>query len=95
VLFITDINPVHGSFLETDPNDAQFAQVEYLLLDPSCSGSGIISRLDHLVDDDDEEKESTCWICFRSYSILKKKLIFRRRQRCQRSDTRRKAKEPC
>lgn len=49
---------MHGSFLETDPNDAQFAQVEYLLLDPSCSGSGIISRLDHLVDDDDE-KEST------------------------------------
>lgn len=31
-------------------------QVEYLLLDPSCSGSGIISRLDHLVDDDDENK---------------------------------------
>ncbi|OBZ87903.1 25S rRNA (cytosine-C(5))-methyltransferase rcm1 [Choanephora cucurbitarum] len=51
-----NINPVHGSFLETDPNDAQFAQVEYLLLDPSCSGSGIISRLDHLVDDEDEDE---------------------------------------
>lgn len=51
-----DINPVHGSFLETDPNDNQYAQVEYLLLDPSCSGSGIISRLDHLVDDDDEKE---------------------------------------
>ncbi|KAI8078076.1 williams-Beuren syndrome critical region protein 20 copy A [Gilbertella persicaria] len=49
-----NIIPVHGSFLETDPNDAHFSQVEYLLLDPSCSGSGIISRLDHLVDDEDE-----------------------------------------
>ncbi|KAI8087061.1 S-adenosyl-L-methionine-dependent methyltransferase [Thamnidium elegans] len=53
-----NINPVHGSFLETDPNDEQFAEVEYLLLDPSCSGSGIISRLDHLVDDDDEKENA-------------------------------------
>lgn len=52
-----DINPIHGSFLETDPTDPKFAEVEYLLLDPSCSGSGIISRLDHLVDDDDKESE--------------------------------------
>ncbi|CEP12295.1 hypothetical protein [Parasitella parasitica] len=50
-----NITPVHGSFLETNPEDAQFANVEYLLLDPSCSGSGIISRLDHLVDDEDEK----------------------------------------
>ncbi|KAG2185612.1 hypothetical protein INT44_002405 [Umbelopsis vinacea] len=46
-----NITPLHGSFLEVDPNDPKYAQVEYLLLDPSCSGSGIISRLDHLVDD--------------------------------------------
>jgi putative methyltransferase len=68
---MTDITPIHGSFLEVDPNDHKYAEVrqgavvhagfhtpftppakvEYLLLDPSCSGSGIISRLDHLVDD--------------------------------------------
>lgn len=47
---------MHGSFLETNPEDAQFSNVEYLLLDPSCSGSGIISRLDHLVDDEDEKE---------------------------------------
>lgn len=51
-----DINPIHGSFLETDPNDEKYSRVEYLLLDPSCSGSGIISRLDHLVDDEDESE---------------------------------------
>ncbi|KAI7848118.1 S-adenosyl-L-methionine-dependent methyltransferase [Circinella umbellata] len=54
-----NISPVHGSFLEVDPNDPQYAKVEYFLLDPSCSGSGIVSRLDHLVDNDDEENEST------------------------------------
>ncbi|RCH90660.1 hypothetical protein CU097_000379, partial [Rhizopus azygosporus] len=54
-----NITPIHGSFLEADPNDPQYSQVEYLLLDPSCSGSGIISRLDHLVDDEDENEGSS------------------------------------
>jgi len=49
-----NITPIHGSFLEVDPNDPKYAEVEYLLLDPSCSGSGIISRLDHLVDDEQD-----------------------------------------
>ncbi|KAI9468894.1 MAG: williams-Beuren syndrome critical region protein 20 copy A [Benjaminiella poitrasii] len=54
-----NITPVHGSFLETDPLDKQYSNVEYLMLDPSCSGSGIISRLDHLVDDDDENEDNS------------------------------------
>ncbi|KAI9490521.1 S-adenosyl-L-methionine-dependent methyltransferase [Zychaea mexicana] len=54
-----NISPVHGSFLEVDPMDPQYAKVEYFLLDPSCSGSGIVSRLDHLVDGDDEENQAT------------------------------------
>ncbi|KAI7866671.1 S-adenosyl-L-methionine-dependent methyltransferase [Spinellus fusiger] len=53
-----NITPIHGSFLEADPSDPQFANVEYLLLDPSCSGSGIISRLDHLVDDENESENT-------------------------------------
>lgn len=27
-----------------------FVQVEYILVDPSCSGSGIVNRLDYLID---------------------------------------------
>ncbi|KAI9247490.1 S-adenosyl-L-methionine-dependent methyltransferase [Phascolomyces articulosus] len=50
-----NISPVHGSFLEVDPTDPQYAKVEYFLLDPSCSGSGIVSRLDHLVDGDEAD----------------------------------------
>ncbi|KAJ1663669.1 hypothetical protein IW140_004754 [Coemansia sp. RSA 1813] len=38
------------SFLDLNPLDPQYASVEYALLDPSCSGSGIVSRLDALVD---------------------------------------------
>ncbi|KAJ1935038.1 hypothetical protein GGF37_006144, partial [Kickxella alabastrina] len=38
------------SFLDVDPLNPKYAQVEYALLDPSCSGSGIVNRMDALVD---------------------------------------------
>ncbi|KAJ2003751.1 hypothetical protein H4R26_002906, partial [Coemansia thaxteri] len=38
------------SFLDVDPLDPRYAEVEYALLDPSCSGSGIVNRQDALVD---------------------------------------------
>ncbi|KAG8934770.1 hypothetical protein FRC01_000451 [Tulasnella sp. 417] len=37
-------------FLQTQPSDPRFSQVTHILLDPSCSGSGIVGRLDHLVE---------------------------------------------
>ncbi|KAJ2761333.1 hypothetical protein IWQ57_006079, partial [Coemansia nantahalensis] len=39
-----------ASFLDIDPADPQYAAVEYALVDPSCSGSGIVNRMDALVD---------------------------------------------
>eukprot|EP00049_Salpingoeca_infusionum_P025458 m.19481 g.19481 ORF g.19481 m.19481 type:complete len:568 (-) comp8040_c0_seq2:104-1807(-) len=38
------------SFLDADPQDDAYSQVEYIVCDPSCSGSGIVSRLNSLVD---------------------------------------------
>lgn len=38
------------SFLEVDPYDPRYAHVQGILLDPSCSGSGMASRLDHFMD---------------------------------------------
>uniref|UniRef100_UPI002541A67F 28S rRNA (cytosine-C(5))-methyltransferase n=1 Tax=Euleptes europaea TaxID=460621 RepID=UPI002541A67F len=35
----------HQDFLTTDPGDPKFRQVRYILLDPSCSGSGMAGRL--------------------------------------------------
>jgi putative methyltransferase len=48
------VKPKLQSFLETDPTDPLYADVEYILLDPSCSGSGIVSRKDWLVEDEEE-----------------------------------------
>ncbi|KAI3650876.1 hypothetical protein MP228_004357 [Amoeboaphelidium protococcarum] len=38
------------SFLDIDPHSEPYNQVRFIVLDPSCSGSGIVNRLDYLVD---------------------------------------------
>ena len=57
-----NIEPWHGSFLDLDPADADMADVTHILVDPSCSGSGIVSRrledLGMAADDDDDSSNS-------------------------------------
>ncbi|XP_064642413.1 28S rRNA (cytosine-C(5))-methyltransferase-like [Lineus longissimus] len=48
----TNIDYKHQDFLTVDTNDEKYADVEYILVDPSCSGSGIASRLNSLTDDE-------------------------------------------
>ena len=52
------------SFLDADPLDPRFSNVRNILLDPSCSGSGMSNRLDHLIDTissrDDREVDGNC-----------------------------------
>ncbi|XP_076086072.1 28S rRNA (cytosine-C(5))-methyltransferase-like isoform X2 [Mytilus galloprovincialis] len=40
-------------FLRVNPDDEKYQDVEYILVDPSCSGSGIVSRMNKFTDDDD------------------------------------------
>ena len=40
----------HSDFLEILPSNPKYHQVTHILLDPSCSGSGIVNRLDHLTN---------------------------------------------
>ena len=54
----TNITAQCGSFLDVDPTKEPYCHVEYLLLDPSCSGSGIVNRMDHLVDGVPESTET-------------------------------------
>ncbi|XP_078082143.1 28S rRNA (cytosine-C(5))-methyltransferase [Mustelus asterias] len=39
-------------FLLVDPTNPKYQDVKYILLDPSCSGSGIVNRLNQLTDDE-------------------------------------------
>ncbi|KDO30939.1 hypothetical protein SPRG_04127 [Saprolegnia parasitica CBS 223.65] len=44
------VEPCLQSFLDVNVNDAKYANVTSILLDPSCSGSGMSNRLDHLLE---------------------------------------------
>ncbi|KIY71686.1 S-adenosyl-L-methionine-dependent methyltransferase [Cylindrobasidium torrendii FP15055 ss-10] len=56
-----NVETLNQDFLTTDPADGHCSEVTHILLDPSCSGSGIVNRMDHLLaaeqeDDDQEER---------------------------------------
>ncbi|KAF8966986.1 hypothetical protein BGZ46_000275 [Entomortierella lignicola] len=53
----TNITALNTSFLTLDTSTPDHSKVSHILLDPSCSGSGIINRLDYLVDAYAEEQE--------------------------------------
>ncbi|CAD6194061.1 unnamed protein product [Caenorhabditis auriculariae] len=38
-----------GDFLKTDVNNKKFNKVEYAVVDPPCSGSGIVKRMDEII----------------------------------------------
>lgn len=50
----TNIQPINKSFLDIDPMVEPYCNVQYILLDPSCSGSGIINRFDYLLSSSSE-----------------------------------------
>lgn len=48
----TNVECIHGDFLAISPADRRFKNVTRIMVDPSCSGSGICNRLDHLTQTD-------------------------------------------
>lgn len=48
-----NVHPKKLDFLSLAP--AEQSAIQYMLLDPSCSGSGIVNRLDYLSGKDDEQ----------------------------------------
>jgi len=50
-MMTVDVKPIHEDFLKVNPNDEKYLNVKNILLDPSCSGSGIINTPDRLLDD--------------------------------------------
>ena len=50
------IKPLHADFLTIQPDDARFKNLRGILLDPSCSGSGIVSQPDRIANTFDETR---------------------------------------
>ncbi|KAH9856548.1 S-adenosyl-L-methionine-dependent methyltransferase [Lenzites betulinus] len=55
----SNVEAVNSDFLTTSPNDPKYSSVTHILLDPSCSGSGIVNRLDHLLDNEQEADDDS------------------------------------
>ncbi|KAI0711953.1 S-adenosyl-L-methionine-dependent methyltransferase [Cerioporus squamosus] len=55
----TNVEVVNSDFLTISPNDADFGRATHILLDPSCSGSGIVNRMDHLLAAEQEEDDDS------------------------------------
>ncbi|GJJ08269.1 hypothetical protein Clacol_002479 [Clathrus columnatus] len=52
-----NVDAFNQDFLTTDPRDERFRGVTHILLDPSCSGSGIVNRLDYLLTSAESQEE--------------------------------------
>ena len=47
---VTNCETINSDFLKIPHADEKFQNVDCILVDPSCSGSGIVSRMSHLTD---------------------------------------------
>lgn len=50
------VEPIHADFLALDQSDKRFKNLRGILLDPSCSGSGIVNQPDRIDNDEDSAK---------------------------------------
>ncbi|KAI0787816.1 S-adenosyl-L-methionine-dependent methyltransferase [Fomes fomentarius] len=53
----TNVEAVNSDFLTISPEDRKYGKATHILLDPSCSGSGIVNRMDHLLTTEEEQHE--------------------------------------
>lgn len=52
-----NVEAINADFLTIDPSHPKYSLATHILLDPSCSGSGIVNRLDYLLEDEVEVVE--------------------------------------
>ncbi|EIN03703.1 S-adenosyl-L-methionine-dependent methyltransferase [Punctularia strigosozonata HHB-11173 SS5] len=75
-----NVEPINDDFLSVSPEDPRYAGVTHILLDPSCSGSGIVNRLDHLLeteeDDADDRQERLAKLAAFQLSMIKHAMKF-------------------
>lgn len=48
---VKNLTAINKSFLDINPYTEPYSKVEYILLDPSCSGSGIVNRQDFFMEE--------------------------------------------
>ncbi|KDQ57244.1 hypothetical protein JAAARDRAFT_35863 [Jaapia argillacea MUCL 33604] len=77
----TNVQSVHADFLSVSPSDEKYGAVTHILLDPSCSGSGIVNRMDYLmeseIESDDTQEERLNKLAAFQLTMIKHAMKFR------------------
>ncbi|XP_071944142.1 28S rRNA (cytosine-C(5))-methyltransferase-like [Antedon mediterranea] len=75
---VKNVESKNCNFIEdVNPGEDKFKTVEYILVDPSCSGSGMVARLDHVTNDvQSESRKRLESLASFQVSILKHALSF-------------------
>lgn len=63
------VEPMHVDFLKIDPSDPKFANVRTIMLDPSCSGSGIVNAPDRSTTQNSDEKRRQTLANFQTVAL--------------------------
>jgi putative methyltransferase len=63
------VEPMHVDFLKIDPSDPKFANVRAIMLDPSCSGSGIVNAPDRSTTQNSDEKRRQTLANFQTVAL--------------------------
>lgn len=67
-----EVVPIHCDFLKVDPADPKFVNVRAILLDPSCSGSGIVNSPDRWmeINDGSQQKDTNRIQSLSSFQLI-------------------------
>ncbi|CAI9730894.1 28S rRNA (cytosine-C(5))-methyltransferase-like [Octopus vulgaris] len=70
------VETIWEDFMMLDPADPRFKDVEFILVDPSCTGSGIISRMDNVLDSNPTTSDRLQKLYFIQRNLLRHALSF-------------------
>ncbi|KAH0623183.1 hypothetical protein JD844_031228 [Phrynosoma platyrhinos] len=65
----------HRDFLTTDPSDPKYSRVRYILLDPSCSGSGMVGRQPFEEEGGDDETQEALSTRLKALAGFQRKML--------------------
>lgn len=65
-----EVEALHADYLNADPADEMYKDLKGILLDPSCSGSGIVSQPDRVTDAEEEKDEAQRLAHLSSFQLL-------------------------
>lgn len=72
---LKNLRPINASFLDIDVHAEPYCDVEYILLDPSCSGSGIVNRFDYFLSSNEDDIKDEFTVGVSAEAAMKERVL--------------------